>query len=117
MDVYGFPYADLLVARRAIEAALSIDLEEASESQQPGELYFRWYISDGPCVQIHSNSGPNLRLGGDPPQPWHPAFQILVFVHGPARESIVERFSRRCILRRVEDSRKWSSCSSEAKPI
>lgn len=91
MDVFGFAHEDLLVARRVIEEALSIELEEAEESRPPGQCYFRWYVPDGPCVQIRSNSGPNLRRGGAPPQPWHPAYQILVFVHGPRRESVVER--------------------------
>jgi hypothetical protein len=90
MDVYGFAHEDLRAARKVIESALSIGLEEAEESDGTGS-YFRWYIPDGPCVQIRSNSGSCLRWGGDPPQPWHPAYGVLVFVHGPARESVIER--------------------------
>ena len=91
MDVYGFPHEDLLAARDAIERALSIRLEEADESTEPGGFYFRWHTPDGLCVQIRSNSGPCLRWGGDPPQPWHPAYKSLVFVHGPERQSVSER--------------------------
>jgi len=92
MHVYGFTHQDLRAARTVIESALSICMEEAEEeaSHEPG-YYFRWYVPDGPCVQIRSNYGTFLRCGGDPPQSWHPAYQILVFVHGQARESIVER--------------------------
>ena len=90
MDIYGFAYEDLRAARKVIESALSICLEEAEESDGFG-YYFRWYVPDGPCVQIRSNSGPSLRWGGNPPEPWHPAYQILVFVHGRARESVTER--------------------------
>jgi hypothetical protein len=91
MHVYGFAHEDLRAARKVIESALSICMEETAESDGAGYC-FRWYLPpDGPCVQICSNSGPCLRWGGDPPQPWHPAYHVLVFVHGPARESIVER--------------------------
>lgn len=87
MDVYGFAHADLRAARKVIESTLSICMEEAEESDGSG-CYFRWYVPDGPCVQIHSNSGSSLRWGGDPPQPWHPAYPILVFVHGQGLEAI-----------------------------
>ena len=90
MDVYGFAHEDLRAARKVIESALSISFEEAEESDGSG-CYFRWYLPDGPCVQIRSNAGSCLRWGGDPPQSWHPTYQILVFVHGRARESIAER--------------------------
>ena len=90
MDVYGFPHEDLRAARNVVESALSISLEEAKESDGSGS-YYRWYVPDGPCVQIRSNSGSCLRWGGDPSQPWHPAYGVLVFVHGPARESVIER--------------------------
>jgi len=89
MDVYGFAHEDLKTARSAIESALSIRLEEAREEDGSG-YYFRWYVPDGPCVQIRSNSGTSLRWQGDPSHPWHPAYRVLVFVHGPARESIVQ---------------------------
>src|SRR4051812_10752929 len=89
MHVYGFPHQDLRAARKVIESALSICMEEAEDSDDPGYC-FRWYDPDGPCVQICSNYGASLRWGGDPRQSWHPAYQILVFVHGRARESIVE---------------------------
>jgi hypothetical protein len=90
MHVFGFAHEDLISARKAVESALSISLEEAEESDGSGS-YFRWYVSDGPCVQIRSNSGSSLRWGGDPRQPWHPAYGVLVFVHGPVRESVVGR--------------------------
>lgn len=94
MDVYGFAHEDLRAARTVIENALSIYLEEVEESDGSG-YYFRWFASpDGPCVQIRSNSGSSLRWGGDPPQPWHPAYQVLVFVHGPAHEAMAERLQR-----------------------
>ena len=102
MEVYGFAHEDLPAARRAIEGALSICLEEAEEGTYPGGCYFRWYVPDGPCVQLRRNSGPyqrctqlrrdsgpNQRWQGTPSHPWHPAYGVLVFVHGPARESII----------------------------
>lgn len=89
MDVYGFAHQDLRAARKAIESALSIHLEEAEESDGSG-CYFRWAAHLDPWVQIRSNTGPRLRWGGDPPQPWHPAHGVLVFVHGPAQESVAE---------------------------
>ena len=92
MDVYGFAHEDLRAARKVIESALSISLEEAEESDGSG-CYFRWYVPDGPCVQIRSNAGPRLRCGGDPPQSWHPAYQILVFVmakHGSPSSNACE---------------------------
>jgi hypothetical protein len=91
MHVYGFAHEDLRAARKVVESALSISLEEADAGSGG---YFRWYVPDGPCVQIRSNSGSSLRWGGEPPQAWHPAYGVLVFVHGPARESVVERLQR-----------------------
>jgi len=91
MHVYGFPHQDLRAARQVIESALSISMEEAEDSDEPGYC-FRWYAPpDGPCVQIRSNYRASLRWGGEPPQDWHPAYKILVFVHGRARQSVVER--------------------------
>jgi hypothetical protein len=89
MDVYGFTHEDLLAARSAVEEALSIRLEEAEESD--GSEYFRVEVPSGPCVQICSNSGTFLRWGGEPREPWHPAYRILVFLHGPAQDSVAAR--------------------------
>jgi hypothetical protein len=92
MHVYGFAHEDLRAARKVIESALLISMEEAAEDgDYDPRYYFRWYVPDGPCVQIRSNFGASLRCGGHPPRAWHPAYGVLVFVHGPARESIVER--------------------------
>lgn len=93
MDVYGFAHEDLRAARQVIESALSICLQEAEESDGPG-YYFRWCVPEGPCLQIRSNSGSSLRSGGDPPEPWHPAYGVLVFVHGRAREAVTECLQR-----------------------
>jgi hypothetical protein len=90
MDVYGFADGDLRTAREVIESALSIRLEEAEESDGSG-FFFRWATLSDPWVQIRSNSGPSLRWGGDPALPWHPDYGILVFVHGPAQESVATR--------------------------
>ena len=90
MDVYGFAHEDLEAARRAVESALSIRLEEAQEESSPGGRYFRWYVPDGPCVQLRRNSGLYQRWQGRPSHPWHPTFGVLVFVHGPAREPIAQ---------------------------
>ncbi len=90
MHVYGFPHQDLRAARRVIEGALSICMEEAEESDGSG-YYFIWSLPDFPCVQIRSNYGATLRWGGDPREDWHPDYPILVFVHGQAQESVVER--------------------------
>ena len=90
MDVYGFAHEDMRAAREAIESALSIRLEEAQESDGAG-YYFRWAALSDPWVQIRSNSGACLRWGGDPPQPWLPAYGVLVFVHGPAQDSVAQR--------------------------
>jgi len=90
MDVYGFAHEDLEAARGAVESALSIRLDEAQEESSPGGLYFRWYVPDGPCVQLRRNSGPYQRWQGDRSHPWYAAFAVLVFVHGPARESITQ---------------------------
>jgi hypothetical protein len=89
MDVYGFSDEDLKSARSAIEGALSIRLEEAREEGGSG-YYFRGVVPSGTWVQIRSNSGPSLRWQGDPSNPWHPAYRVLVFVHGQAPESIAE---------------------------
>ena len=91
VHVFGFTHKDLRAARTVIEDSLSICMEEAKDSADPG-FCFRWFAPpDGPCVQICSNYGASLRWGGDPRRDWHPAYQILVFVHGRARESVVER--------------------------
>ena len=89
MDVYGFAHQDLRAARKAIESALSIRLEEVTESDGFG-YYFRWASLSDLCVQIRSNSGPCLRSSGDPPQPWHPAYGVLVFVHGPGQDTVAK---------------------------
>jgi hypothetical protein len=90
VDIYGFAHEDLEAARTATESALSIRLEEAQEESSPGGCYFRWYVPDGPCVQLRRNVGPYQRWQGDSSHPWHPDFGVLVFVHGPARESIAQ---------------------------
>lgn len=89
-DVFGFAHEDLLAARGAIESALSICLEEAEEQAHPGGCFFRYYVPDGPCLQICRNSGPFQRWQGAPSNPWHPAYGVLVFVHGQDREPIVQ---------------------------
>jgi hypothetical protein len=89
MDVYGFAHDDLSAARIVIESALSIRLEEANESDSSG-CYFRWHVPQGPSLQIRSNSGSSLRSGGGPPQS-HPAYGVLVFVHGRGLEAIIHR--------------------------
>jgi hypothetical protein len=89
MDVYGFVHEDLRAARKAVEDALSICMEEADESDGSGN-YFRWYVPDGLCVQIRRNSGPYQRWVGDPSHPWHPDFGLLVWVHGQSPESIAK---------------------------
>jgi hypothetical protein len=47
-DIYGFAHEDLETARRAIERALSIRLEEAQESMPPGGCYYRGSVPSGP---------------------------------------------------------------------
>jgi hypothetical protein len=89
-DVYGFAHDDLDAACRAIESALSISLEEIEEREPPGECFYVWYVPDGPCVQLRRNSGLYQRWQGDPSNPWHLDYGVLVYVHGPAREPIVE---------------------------
>ena len=94
VDVYGFVHEDLRAAREAIETALSLRLEEAQESDGSG-CYFCWAITDpwdtrGVVLQIRSNSGSSLRWTGDPSNPWYPEYGVLVWVHGPARESVTE---------------------------
>src|SRR5258708_4434182 len=93
MDVYGFAHEDLEAARHAIESALSIRLEEAQESS-PGGCYFRGSVPSGTWVQIRRNSGLFQRWQGDPSHPWHPAYGLLVFVHGSAPESIADCLRR-----------------------
>ena len=57
MDVYGFAHEDLRAARKAVESALSISLEEAAECDGSGH-YFRWYVPDvrvcrSVAIQVH----------------------------------------------------------------
>ena len=89
-DIYGFKHEDIDAARSAIESALSICMEAAGEGADPGGCYFRWEFPNGPCVQIRRNSGPYQRWEGDPSQPWHLDFGLLVWVHGQSPESIAE---------------------------
>ncbi len=93
-DVYGFTHEDLEGARRAIEKALSISLEEAPEDNPPIGSYFRGAVPSGPWVQIRRNSGPHLRWHGDPSHPWYPEYKLLVWVWGPGAESFAERLQR-----------------------
>jgi hypothetical protein len=93
-DIYGFAHEDLETARRAIERALSIRLEEAQESMPPGGCYFRGSVPSGPRVQLRRNSGPYLRWQGDPSHPWYQDYGVLVFVHGPAQEFIARRLQQ-----------------------
>lgn len=86
-DVYGFTHEDMEAARKAVESALSIRLEESPESDGLGN-FFHWRVPSDPWVQIHRNSGRHQRWTGDPSNPWHPDYKLLVFVHGPARESV-----------------------------
>ena len=90
-DVYGFAHEDLDGARKAIESALSIRLEEAEESMPPAGCYFRGSVPSGPWVQLRRNGGPNLRWQGDPSHPWYPEYGVLVWVWGPAQESVAQR--------------------------
>jgi hypothetical protein len=90
-DIFGFPHEDLEGARRAIEKALSIRLEEAPEDNPPIGSYYRWYVPEGPCVQLRRNSGPHIRWRGDPSHLWYPQYGLLVWLHGSATESIAER--------------------------
>ncbi len=93
-DVYGFAHEDLEGARRAIENALSIHLEEARESMPPNGSYFVSSVGSGPWVQIRRNGGPHLRWQGDPSHPWYPEYRLLVWVWGPGTESVAERLKR-----------------------
>ena len=93
-DIYGFAHEDLEGARRAIENALSIRMEEAEETNPPVGSYFRGPVPSGPTVQIRRNSGPHLRWQGDPSHPWYPQYPLLVWVHGPATESIAQCLQR-----------------------
>jgi hypothetical protein len=78
--VYGFRSGDLEAARALIESSLSIDMEEADGGEH---RYFRADLSSGPSVQIRRNSKSVLPL-------WHPDYGVLLFIHGPAQESIEE---------------------------
>jgi len=89
-EVFGFAHDNMGAARKAVESALSISLEEKEESMPPGECFYIWYVPDGPCVQLRRNSGPYQRWQGDPSNPWHPDYGVLVYVHGQAREPTVE---------------------------
>ena len=93
MNVYGFAHEDIDAARTAVESALSLRLEEAAESDFPG-CYYRVEIPSGPCVQVRRNSPPFIRWQGDPSNRWHPAYGLLVFVHGTEPESIAQRLRR-----------------------
>ena len=91
MDIFGFAHDNLNLARDMIEEKLAISFDTAQESGGSGQ-YFRWFFPpEGPCVQIRRNSGPTLRWHGSPPQPWHPDYQVLVFVHGQAHQAISGR--------------------------
>jgi hypothetical protein len=92
-DIYGFAHEDIDAARRAIESALSLHLEEHLEGDFPG-CYYRLEIPSGPCVQIRRNSGPFIRWIGNPSNRWHPDYGLLVYVHGPAQESIAQQLRR-----------------------
>src|SRR5690348_8082074 len=94
-DIYGFAHEDIDAARRAIESALSLRLEEAQESDFLG-CYYRVEIPSRPCLQIRRNSGPFIRWRGDPSHPWYAAYGLLVFVHGTATQSIAQYL--RCVL-------------------
>ena len=93
MDVYGFAHEDIDAARRAVEIALSLRLEEAAEEDFPG-CYYWVEIPSGPCVQIRRNSPPFIRWHGDPSNRRHPGYGLLVFVHGTAPESIAQHLRR-----------------------
>jgi hypothetical protein len=60
----------------------------------PGGCFFRGSVSSGPWVQIRRNSGAFQRWQGDPSHPWYPDYGLLVFVHGPAPESVAQQFRR-----------------------
>ncbi len=90
VHVYGFRHEDLIAGRKVIESVFSICMVEAEDSGDPG-YYFRWSVPDGPCVQIRSNHGTSLRWSGDPSNPWHPTFGVLVWVHGADRGAICQR--------------------------
>ena len=90
-DVFGFTCDDLEAARKIIESALAISLQEKDEGPPLGGSFYIWKKTpDGPCVQLRRNSGPHQRWIGDPSHPWHPNYRVLVYVHGQERESIVE---------------------------
>ena len=93
MDIYGFAHNDLEAARRAIETALSIRLE-TRDSTYTGN-YFCGDVPSGPSVQVRRNVDPLFQLESDPARerfshPWHAAYGVLVFVHGPAPESVAQ---------------------------
>jgi hypothetical protein len=81
VGVYGFRSDDLEAARLLIESALSIHMEIADSGNN---RYFRADLSSGPSVQIRRN----IR---DVFPPWHPDYGLLLFIHGPAQESIEEK--------------------------
>ena len=89
MDVYGFAHEDIDIARRMVESALSLRLEEVQESDFPG-CYYRVEIPSGPCVQIRRNSAPFIRWQGNPSNHWHPAYGLPVFVHGTSPGSVAQ---------------------------
>jgi len=89
-DIYGFKHEDIEGARKAIESALSIRLHERQESDFPGS-YFIMELPSGPTVQLRLNAGPHQRWNGDPSNPWYPDYGLIVFVHGPAQESVADR--------------------------
>jgi hypothetical protein len=93
-DIYGFAHEDLDTARKLVENALSICLEEAEETMPPSGTYFRGNVSAGPTVQLRRNSGPFQRWQGSPSHPWHLSYGLLIFVHGPNPESIREHLQR-----------------------
>jgi hypothetical protein len=88
--VFGFAHEDIEAARREIESALTLRLEEGQEHDFPG-IYYRIEIPCGTCVQIRRNSAPFIRWQGDPSNLWYPEFGLLVWVHGRDQESIAEK--------------------------
>jgi hypothetical protein len=89
-DIYGFKHDDIGGARSAIESALSVRFHEGQESDFPGS-YFTIELPSGPTLQLRLNSGPFQRWQGDPSNPWYPEYGVLVWVHGPAQESVADR--------------------------
>jgi hypothetical protein len=93
-DIYGFVHEDIEAARNAIERALSLHLEQVQESGFPEYHYYRVELPAGPCVQIRRNSGPFVRWEGNPSNRWHPDYALLVFVHGPHQELVIQHLRR-----------------------